>query len=1042
MTHQAPQGHSIGDHLSPASFWKPDFVTISAWLEHAPFAFWLVGAARPRTIVELGTHRGFSYFSFCQAVRRLGLEARCSAIDTWRGDEHAGYYGEEVFEQVRAFNEANYGSFSHLLRSTFDESVANFDDGSIDILHIDGRHFYEDVRNDFETWRIKLSSRAVVLFHDTTVLDRGFGVYRLWSELRDEFDGFEFKHGNGLGVLAHGDSLPAAVASLVSQDHTIEGDAIRGAYERLGTDIKKQITLEQQVSTLRTRLSVAETDSVERLSASTKQVGRLEAQLGETLQQTQALQQQVQVLFQQAHDSREAMTRMQAELEYTVGRKHLRETQLKEHADEIERLKKLLRAERRSMQEIIRSRSWRLTRPLRIASHTAKWAERNALRAMRLVAWVATGQFPRAAKAIQPYYRRLVPAIVRRRIPESVAKWVVARWISPSAPVPHSIQVRATAAAISAAVTGSQPELHLSTFSSRRPYKFPDEDHYKDVISAYRSARATPSVAGGTAIFTAVVGGYDSVKLPEYLDPRYDYHLFTDGIVEDVGLFDIHEIDYHCSDRTRSARFVKTHPNLLLPKYNIAIWIDGNIIIKDSIEGMVDAFSRSGEALAAVPHPLRRSVFEEAAECIKRSKDDAQIIKAQIDRYEAEGFDCTDLVESNLLMFNLRHPGIEEFINSWWREIDRASRRDQLSLNYALAKAGLTYFRLAEWPNSVRNHPSLALLPHGAQANLTSGIRRLSAKTFVPWNGPRYAEVKDETLALSAGSEIDIVICVHNALEDLRGCLESIDRSSAGSSQRLIIIDDGSSPQTRDYIVEYADGRSDVLLRRHDTAVGYTRAANAGLRLSTAPFVILLNSDTVVTHGWAEKMARALASTPGAGLVGPLSNAASHQSIPTNESTRHQTAVNSLPPGLTPDDMNAYCERWAPASAVVRTSLAHGFCLGVSRTVIETVGVFDEVNFPQGYGEENDYCFRAMDAGFSCTIAINTFIWHAKSRSYPDAQRRELMETGNTKLRELHGNERVIRAIQSMRDEPLLRRMRIEAQALWDERVSQLDTTR
>ena len=219
--------------ISPASFWMADHVVDSAWLEHGPFAFWLIDAIRPKTFVELGSHNGFSYFCVCQAVRRLGLGTACYAVDSWQGDEHAGFYGEDVFAAVSAVHEQQYSDISTLLRCYFSEALPYFPDGSIDLLHIDGRHGYQDVLEDFTSWRAKLSPRGVVLFHDTNVRERDFGVWRLWAELREQAPSFEFLHGHGLGVLAPGSEIPEGLKPLVFASET-ERAAIQSSYARLG----------------------------------------------------------------------------------------------------------------------------------------------------------------------------------------------------------------------------------------------------------------------------------------------------------------------------------------------------------------------------------------------------------------------------------------------------------------------------------------------------------------------------------------------------------------------------------------------------------------------------------------------------------------------------------------------------------------------------------------------------------------------------------------------------------------------------------------
>ncbi len=188
-------------------FMKPDYLATSAWIEHIPFAFWLVEALKPRSIVELGSHYGVSYFAFCQAVKHLRLSASTFAVDTWQGDDHAGFYSDDIYHQVSNYNNTHFSEFSTLLRQTFDEANEYFSDKSIDLLHIDGLHTYEAVNHDFVTWLPKMSRRGIVILHDTNVRTRGFGVFKLIEELKQKYPVFEFLHGYGLAVVAVGDEI-------------------------------------------------------------------------------------------------------------------------------------------------------------------------------------------------------------------------------------------------------------------------------------------------------------------------------------------------------------------------------------------------------------------------------------------------------------------------------------------------------------------------------------------------------------------------------------------------------------------------------------------------------------------------------------------------------------------------------------------------------------------------------------------------------------------------------------------------------------------
>jgi len=213
----------------------------SAWNEHVPFAMLLVELQSPRVIVELGTHCGVSYCAFCQAVAETGAGATCYAVDTWGGDAHTGPYGGDVYENLKKHHK-QYESFSQLLCMTFDEALQLVPDKSVDLLHLDGLHTYEAVKRDYNTWLPKMSDRGIILFHDTVVTERDYGVHQLWRELTPSFPHFSFEHGCGLGVLAVGRDQPEAVKNFL-QTANANASTTRELFSSLGRRFQAEILL-------------------------------------------------------------------------------------------------------------------------------------------------------------------------------------------------------------------------------------------------------------------------------------------------------------------------------------------------------------------------------------------------------------------------------------------------------------------------------------------------------------------------------------------------------------------------------------------------------------------------------------------------------------------------------------------------------------------------------------------------------------------------------------------------------------------------------
>ncbi|MEI4472804.1 glycosyltransferase family 2 protein [Frigidibacter sp. MR17.24] len=277
----------------------------------------------------------------------------------------------------------------------------------------------------------------------------------------------------------------------------------------------------------------------------------------------------------------------------------------------------------------------------------------------------------------------------------------------------------------------------------------------------------------------------------------------------------------------------------------------------------------------------------------------------------------------------------------------------------------------------------------------------------------------------------DIVVCVHNSPEDVRRCLAAAVRTLA-PGDRLIVIDDGSADETRGICAAAAAAAPDrVVLVRHDCGSGFTRAANAGLRLCRAGMVVLLNSDTVVLPGWLDRLAAAFARHPRIGIVGPLSNAGGWQSIPGfgDDGSPPMSRVPSDDATLA--EIQACCEALARRHAPPLLEQVNGFCLAIRAEVLRDVGLLDEVNFPRGYGEEVDFNFRAQDAGYLCTVALDCFVYHDKTKSYTPAARAKLIAEGRAAVDRLHGARRVRAAVENSRSHPVLAAIREETQTLF-----------
>lgn len=218
-------------------FSLPQKMPPTAWYGHIPFLFVLMEMTRPGRFVELGVHLGSSFIAACTATKSLGSETECLGVDTWEGDAHAGYYsGDRIYRDLSGYLQEQFPT-ARLIRAKFQDALKEIEDGSIDILHIDGLHTYEAVKDDYESWLPKVASDGVILFHDTNVFERGFGVHKLWAEIANDSNSLHFPHSFGLGVLLRDPDAP----QYAPLKPLLENEDLRRMYYLLAADVGETI---------------------------------------------------------------------------------------------------------------------------------------------------------------------------------------------------------------------------------------------------------------------------------------------------------------------------------------------------------------------------------------------------------------------------------------------------------------------------------------------------------------------------------------------------------------------------------------------------------------------------------------------------------------------------------------------------------------------------------------------------------------------------------------------------------------------------------
>ena len=219
--------------------------------------------------------------------------------------------------------------------------------------------------------------------------------------------------------------------------------------------------------------------------------------------------------------------------------------------------------------------------------------------------------------------------------------------------------------------------------------------------------------------------------------------------------------------------------------------------------------------------------------------------------------------------------------------------------------------------------------------------------------------------------EISIVVPVWNALEYARECVESILTAASVRPFEIIVVDNGSKPDVIDWLVDKTAQVHNLGFVRLPANAGFARAANIGVRLSRGRNVVLLNSDTLVTDGWSDRLIDALDAHPDLGLVSPVTNYV-------GEGDQIDPAAEGL------DRMRANDYAWSVADrnelVIVPERIAF-FCVALKRELFDRLNGLDE-----GYGlgnfEDEDFCLRTQLVGQRIGVLRRAFVFHHGSKTF------------------------------------------------------------
>jgi len=916
----------------------------SAWLEHVPFAMFLMDIARPKLLVELGTHSGISYCAFCQSVQELNIDTRCYAIDTWQGDEHAGFYPPEVLAELRFYHDARYGGFSQLLQATFDSAAEQFGTGTVDLLHIDGCHTYNEVKHDFENWHEKLSEQALVLFHDTAERGNDFGVWKLWDELRGRYPSFEFFHGHGLGVLCIGRFPTDAVRQLLELPE-VEQPLVREFFYQAG----RRLTLQNErheITEFYKREIYAREVTIRQQNIDVQQ---LSDQIRQQKIDAEQLSDQIR---------RENATLLRAHEETVAALKRRHAEQQEQQIQEESLALRAHNAERARLQhEIAGLERDHAYLQQRLASIESRFSWQVLSQAWQLQMRIAPPNSPQGRAWLA------LTRLTRGRVQGKVAPPMVvtsAPSQGPLIPAAHQEIVP---------LTPEESAALASQYNSYESWVLRCEE------IRYNPVRAARTIEGFAYSPTV------SIIMPTYNSPAEYLRAALDSVMNQ---YYPHWELCVCDDAS-----LEEHVRTILSEYAAR---DSRIRVTfaEHNRGIGGASNHAlsmatGEYIGLLDHDdvLTPDALFEVVAALQEVRSD--FLYSDEDKLDLDGRRCEPFLKPgwspDLLLtcmytshFSVYRSEIVEAVGGFSETVNGSQDYD-LALRISERARTITHIPkiLYHW----RKIPGSAAASTGAkpyaylaaQQALTDALdRRGIAGNVEIANASGYYHIRRE---FDTTSRVSIVIPTRDQYKLLERCIRSIEEKTEYTNFEIIVVDNDSREAAT---IEYL-AHSPHRIIHHPGAFNYSQLNNIGVREATGEYLLLLNNDTEILSGsWLSALVEQ-AQRPEVGAVGA-------KLLYPDGRIQHAGVILGL--GGVASHAQRFVDGYTGTgyfnypNALKNYSAVTGACLMVRRQVFEEIGGLNEDELPINFNDV-DFCLRLREQGYHIVYSPYSLVRHHES---------------------------------------------------------------